>query len=352
MTTRILRNRAIRLVITTAMPLLAAAQDTASVVSFGGYLHNMQSLVSIPPEQHNLLLDNTLHNRINFTWYPVEVFELHAGVRTRLMVGETVKRMPANYQTGDKYLSWNWLTDTACVANTTLDRLYATLHFGQWQITLGRQRINWGQTYVWNPNDLFNTYSYFDVDYTERQGSDALRLSWYPSGTSQLDVAAKVNNRGLATVAACYRVNVWQTDIQVLAGIADEHDYALGTGWSTQVGGTGIKGEATCFWPVANAADTIGVLLITTGADYRCDNGLYLQAEVLYNSTNTQSLPEGLLTYYNTPAGAKNLSLAQWNLFGQVSWPATPLLQTRLAAMYLPDAAAFLLARLGVFPVR
>lgn len=49
MTTRILRNRAIRLVITTAMPLLAAAQDTASVVSFGGYLHNMQSLVSIPP---------------------------------------------------------------------------------------------------------------------------------------------------------------------------------------------------------------------------------------------------------------------------------------------------------------
>ena len=32
---------------------------------------------------------------------------------------------------------------------------------------------------VWNPNDLFNAFSFVDFDYEERPGSDALRIQKY-----------------------------------------------------------------------------------------------------------------------------------------------------------------------------
>ena len=56
-----------------------------------------------------------------------------------------------------------------------------------------RQRINWGQTLVWNPNDIFNAYSYFDFDYIERPGSDAIRLQYYPDYSSAIEMAVKAD---------------------------------------------------------------------------------------------------------------------------------------------------------------
>lgn len=318
------------------------AQEVREWYTFSGYLHDLQQVTSMPGAGSNLLLDNTLHNRLNVAVYPSRWLVLHLQMRNRFIVGESVKLVP-NYGAWIKEpsLSWNWLDDTAFVANTTLDRLYAQLQFGTVQFALGRQRINWGQTFVWNPNDLFNTYSFFEVDYSERQGSDAAKFSWYPSETSQLDVAAKLNRDGLATVAGYYRFNTLSTDIQVIAGIVDEHDYAMGGGWSTQVKGAGLRGEVTWFYPVQNTTDTSGIVLISLATDYRLSNSFYFQAELLYNSTPTDALPESFLTIYNEPQNAKNLSLAHWNLFGQISWEVTPLFSTTLAGMYLPDAAGY-----------
>jgi hypothetical protein len=55
---------------------------------------------------------------------------------------------------------------------------------GKWQFRVGRQRINWGVNLVWNPNDVFNSFSYFDFDYEERPGSDAVRVQYYTGTTS------------------------------------------------------------------------------------------------------------------------------------------------------------------------
>lgn len=319
-----------------------SSQDAPKWYTFSGYFHDLQQVTSLPGQGSNIMLDNTLHNRLNLAGYPVSWLSLYAQVRNRFIIGESVK-LVQNYGAlvKEPALSWNWLDDTAFVANTTIDRLYAQLQMGTLQIAVGRQRINWGQTFVWNPNDLFNTYSFFEVDYAERQGSDAARLSWYPTETSQLDVAGKINADGLATIAGNYRFNARSTDFQVIAGVVDEHDYALGGGWATQVKGAGVRGEATWFYPVQHTSDTLGIVLFCLAADYRMTDKLYLQAEVLYNSTPADVLPENFQDVYNEPQNAKNLSLAQWNLFGQLSWTVTPLLNTSLAGMYLPDVAGF-----------
>ena len=88
-------------------------------------------------------------------------------------------------------LSWNLLDEQSFFLNTTIDRLWVDLNYGKFQARIGRQRINWGQTLVWNPNDIFNVYSFFDFDYVERPGSDAIRLQYYPDSSSALNLQLK-----------------------------------------------------------------------------------------------------------------------------------------------------------------
>lgn len=70
------------------------------------------------------------------------------------------------------------------ILRTMIDRLWIDWAYKKWELRAGRQRINWGKTSVWNPNDLFNTFNYANFDYEEQAGSDAIKLSYYPSGMS------------------------------------------------------------------------------------------------------------------------------------------------------------------------
>lgn len=105
------------------------------------------------------------------------------------------------------------------VLNIAIDRLWLDFTHKNFQATLGRQRINWSQTFVWNPNDLFNTYSYFDFDYEEKPGSDAVRLQYFTSASSKAELLVKAGKDKKVTAAALYRFNKWKYDFQGLAGI-------------------------------------------------------------------------------------------------------------------------------------
>ena len=100
--------------------------------------------------------------------------------------------------------------------NRTIDRASAEYNGGKWDITLGRQRINWGINTVWTPNDIFNTFNYFDFDYEEeRPGSDAARVQYAftPSSTIELAVSpGKPANQNIGAVM--YRFNKWNYDFQ------------------------------------------------------------------------------------------------------------------------------------------
>src|SRR5210317_1168395 len=111
------------------------------------------------------------------------------------------------------YMNMTLLTDgklgdnTGYALTTTIDRLWLQFTFGNLEIIAGRQRINWGQTLVWNPNDIFNSYSYFEVDYPERPGSDALRFQYYTGDASTIEVAAKIDSAKQVTAAGYFRFN-------------------------------------------------------------------------------------------------------------------------------------------------
>jgi hypothetical protein len=328
------------------MPVLTHGQDTIPRNwSVNGYITNMQSFMF---QQWNgdWISDNLIHNRLNFKWYNI-INNLNATVelRNRFISGQSVQIVP-NYaglvdqNNGYLNLSGNVAKGKSYLFNVSVDRLYLDYTLGKVQVTAGRQRINWGQCVVWNPNDLFNTYSFFDFDYIEKPGCDAVRLQYYPTTTSTFEMAAKLDSAGKVTAAALYRFNKWSYDIQILGGLYNQEDYMIGAGWSGNLLKAAFRGEVSYFRPRTNFADTTGTLVFSLGADYTFSNSLMLQAEVLYNQLKGSG-NAGFINLYNMQLSAKRLSFTELSLLLQGSYPITPLFNVTLAGMFFPKIHGF-----------
>ncbi len=144
-------------------------------------------------------------------------------------------------------MSWNITSGTSYVLNTMIDRAYVDFTAGSLQVRAGRQRINWSQALVWNPNDLFNTYSFFDFDYVERPGSDAVRVTYSTGPSSAAEAVVKLNSENEVTAAALYRFSILNTDFQFLAGETDEELFTAGMGGSGAIGSLFNQGRSHSF---------------------------------------------------------------------------------------------------------
>jgi len=303
-----------------ALPLSATGQEKFSSFEFKGYLSNMQSAMFEDPNASIQL-------------------------RNRLMYGETLSLIPGYIDNIAKEdglfdLSFNLLSGESYVLNSAIDRIWFQYTTEGFSATVGRQRINWGQTFVWNANDVFNTYSYFDFDYEERPGADAVRLQFYPNYTSTIETAVKIDSAHRVTAAAMFRFNVFSYDIQLLAGILSEEDYLGGLGWSGNIGGAGFRGEATYFHPKQNFSDTSGMFMGSVGLDYTFPNTLMLQGEYLYSSKPYTSA-YGFIDYYGGPLTVKQLAFTEHSLFASGSYQITPLFYASLSGMYFPKLRGY-----------
>ena len=319
------------------------AQNDNSKVSLKGYVTSMQS-VMFQDIDENWIADNLLHNRLNAFWYPAENISASLQLRSRLIYGETLKYTPGYADNTAKTAGWidlsaNLASGDSYVLNTAVDRLWLQATTGRLVTTVGRQRINWGQNLVWNPNDIFNVYSYFDVDYPERPGSDAIRLQFYPNFTSTAELTAKADSGDNVTAAALYRFNKWNYDIQLLGGVLNSEDYVAGLGFSGNLKGAALRGELSWFRSIENFNDTSGYIMTSLGLDYAFQNSIMIQFEFLFSDLPVSM--EGFQEFYSGPLSVKNLSFTKYSVFAAVSYPVNPLLQGSLAGMYFPKIEGF-----------
>lgn len=316
-------------------PLFAKAQ------ALSGYVSGAPSLIFQQPAGE-AWWQCQVHNRLNFGRQLSEHWRVEAGLRNRLAWGSEAMVQPesAGFDAGWADLSWNWASGERALGNTSVDRLSAVFERGRWQLRLGRQRINWGQTLVWNPNDIFNTYSFFDFDYPERSGCDALRATFYHSATASSELAASVDRNGKATAALLHHWSWGSFDCQLMAGEQAQADAVLGGACTGDFGGVSCRGELTFFRPLEHFRDTATVVAASFGMDYTFAGSLMLQAEVLYNNVSGGSSGGGLLALYAAPLSAKHLSICDWSVFAQASCPVTPRLRAALSGVYFADAKA------------
>jgi hypothetical protein len=322
---------------------LVFPQENQKFITLSGYLSVMQS-VMFDSLSGPFINDNLIHNRLNFNGFVNEHITFAAEFRNRLFTGDMVKlgktysESIANDQ-GLADMSWNIINKQSFFLNTSIDRLWVDFNYGKFQARAGRQRINWGQTLVWNPNDIFNAYSFFDFDYVERPGSDAVRLQYYPGSSSAIELAIKSNYQDHITAAALYRFNKWGYDIQFLAGFADGKDIVAGTGWSGAIGSVSFRGEATWFQPGKRFSDTTGTGIFTIGFDKVFKNNSTVQVQLMY--CNKPLELTSFTTLYTGTLSTKNLAFSKFSSFVQFSYPFTPLLSASISGMWFPDLKGF-----------
>ena len=293
------------------------------------------------------LSSNILHNRLNFRWYATDNLTIAIEARNRIFSGQIVKQYPGykniiDYDNGFFDLSKNVINGNGWFLHSSIDRLSLDYTFGKWQVKAGRQRINWGINLVWNPNDIFNTFSYFDFDYEERPGTDALKIQYYVNETSAAEVVYKPG-KGLLkqAIAARYKFSEFNYDFQLLGGTAGD-DYFVGGGWAGDIKGGGFRGELSWFIPRNEYTESAEAFVASISADYTLKNSLYFHAGTLFNSHGLKGKAGGR-DFFNPDISVKMLSLAMFNIFSQVSYPFHPLISGNMSVIINPwDKSLFL----------
>ena len=246
-----------------------AQESNFSYTSYIEYLNNTWVTSGDIYKQHginNWLSQSEIYNRINLSYNPTNIIQVKIGLRNIFNFGPTIAAYNnifalaginynkiSTFDNGLLNLTYKIADNNSYILYSNFDRANISLTLNNFQVTVGRQRINWSINTVWNPNDIFNSYNYFEFNYPEKPGSDAILLQYYTGNFSSFQLAAKVGrvqnytSSGIhgvkkVTAALLYSFNEWNYDFQFFGG-AMEDDYTAGGGWSGSIGGAGFTGN-------------------------------------------------------------------------------------------------------------
>ncbi len=321
------------------------AQDRSIEIELSGYLKELGQL-SVDNTISNFHYDNTLHHRLESDWTLGEHFEFRADLRTLFLNGYSVRDTPGlkqYYERDPNYadLSWVWGSGDQYLLYSNIDRMHASYINGPFELHVGRQRLNWGRTYVWNPNDIFNTYAFLNFDYEERPGVDAISAQYSWSYASGVELGYRVaDSFEESVIGGMVRTSLGSYDLQVIAGHYLEYS-VLGAGWAGYIGSTGFKGEFSYFHPEDRFFEDTGHLTATAGLDYMLPNGLYLQGELLYNGGYQP--PQTPLQELVQPPSANDLFIARSGFFLNGSYQIHPLVSGNMGFLSSFDRSVFIL---------
>ena len=313
-----------------------------SNIELNGYLENLQT-VWAPKEIKQWIFSNSISNRVNFAWFASDAVTLNASLRSIFDYGQFLQIIPGyadivSKDNGYFNLTKKIASDKSYVLYSNLDRLNLIYSEGNIEIQLGRQRINLGKNLVWTPNDIFNASSFLNFDYVEKPGSDAVRIQYYTGIASSIQFAYKLNSKNKATAAGIVKINKWNYDFQLLAGVMED-DYVLGFGWAGQISSAGFSGELTYF--KNNQVSEHNVLVAALSGNYTFSNSLFIHGEFLYNSAGKTKNAGRLNNIFSLQYSAKNLSPSKFSVFGEASYPVTPLITANLSSIFNPNDKSF-----------
>lgn len=297
-------------------------------------------------------LDHLIHQRFNYEYRFTPQLRFNVGLRNRLMAGDSndIPGYAALIENDPGYfdLSFNWLDKNGLLGNTQFDRLYLDWSNQYWQVRLGRSRINWAMSTLWNPNDIFNSYSIYDFDYEERAGSDSILLKRKLNFASSFELVYTPNqDSDLDSLAGRYLFNYSSWDIQFIMG-KSHLDYILGTGVAGDLQGAGLRAEMTWFEPTQNNWDNGDELLLlesslvaTLEADYSffSQRNWMLRASVLYIS-NPQD-QDSAVKYLNLPLTARTLSFTSSTYYADFSFDINALNRLTFSSSYYDDGSYY-----------
>jgi hypothetical protein len=292
--------------------------------SFRGYLKYLSGF-NFDQSVYPIYYTGIIHHRLETNHKIGEWASFRFDVRNRMFHGYSVDDFGFYEDFLNRDGGWQDLTavpfaNQSVIFQSMIDRLQITARNGNFEMNVGRQRLNWGKSFVWSPNDLFNNYAFLDFDYEERPGTDAVQLGYAYGFASEFQIAFRPGqNSSEHTYAALWRTNIESIsyDIQLLMG-SYKNQFVLGSGWSGYVKNAGFSGELSIFEPFIKP-----IWVSSVGVDYQFSNGFYSRLEWLYNGGYQAQTSTNLLM----PPSPQNLFPSSQALYVNGSFSLTPLTQ-------------------------
>lgn len=280
--------------------------------------------------------DNLIHNRLNIKYEPLQGMKVSVDLRNRLIWGEHIKMLPSfskmlKNQHDFFDLQQAWVNNKAIILHTNVERINLRVQRPKWNLRLGRQRINWSMSTIWNPNDLFNAYNFLDIDYEERPGADAINYQYFLSSLSDIQLTYAKTRGKKDILALRYFLNTNAFDVQLLAALYRGAP-SFGLGWAGNIGEAGFRGELQHYF-LHNGFKAHTNISVET--DYAFENSWYVDAGFLYNSLGIDR-PVNNFNDVNLELSAENLMPAKWNFLCGFRKEITPLWSTNFSTIYSP----------------
>ena len=272
--------------------------------------------------------NHLIHNRINFKGYFGDNLSIGLELRNRVFFNDI-----PSIQGDDGLVNMSYfiVREDNFVFNSMIDRLWLKYQKDKIEISIGRQRVNWGVNTIWNNNDLFNAYNFIDFDYIERPGSDVVRFIYTGDNLSSFELVYMPNERKGYALAGLYKLNSFGYDFQLLAANYF-NDIVLGGGWAGNIKNAGFKGELSYFFDKENIENSLS---FSSSLDYSTKNGFYFLGSYLYNSNGMNE--SNFLSLININANVlspKNLMPSKHSYLLQVNKPISPPLNVSLNILY------------------
>lgn len=318
---------------------IASQAQAQSKFEFSGFWETLAIGVVDAPAP--VPVTGQVNARLDLRWYPTDSWEGYAAGRVLTTYGGIVESTPGygdvvTLDPGWLDLTYTLSTGDAHVAYVNLDRFSIQYTRGSLEVQAGRQRVNWGVNQVWNPNDIFNASSFFDITYAEKPGSDSMRVRYYTGPVSSAEAAVKVDFDNRVTAAGLFRTNTRGYDLQAFAGSV-QGAFGAGFGWSGQLGSAGFNGELSYFGSGGSGTVTDEQVITSVGGNYTFPSSLMLSAAFIYNSLGTTGPVGSNLILGSIFVDARTLSLARWNIMAAANYQLSPLIRLGLASVFNPN---------------
>jgi len=327
---RILKNKFFLFFLLIVCCIELQGQEKKTEFTLGGYITYLPSYLEFERSNEiDFQKNHLIHNRLNIRGYIKDNFSIGLELRNRVLFDE------GRFNDDDGYfdLSHYFVNDSKFKIHSMIDRIWLKYQKEKIEISIGRQRVNWGINTIWNSNDLFNAYNFIDFDYIERPGSDVVRFQYSGDDLSSLDIVYKPStNEESSVIAALYKINKMGYDFQFL--LADYYnDIALGGGWAGNIKNAGFKGEITYF--ISDESSEDNSTSLSTSIDYSFTNGIYILGSHLYNSngySDPQQFELGTIT--QNVLSPKNLMPSKNSYLIQASAFITPAINSSFTLLY------------------
>jgi hypothetical protein len=305
------------------------------------------------------LNDHLVHIRLNSHYYFTDNLNAALETRIRTYYGQSVEKIPGfksmtrhHYPLGD--LGWEFLNNKKLFGYAEIDRAYVDYQGQNFDLTLGRQRIAWGTSLVWNVIDLFNPMSILDFDYEERPGSDAVRFQYFTGPLSRFELAIAPHKKGkTSTWALMWASHLGEYDLYFLGGQKQQRNI-FGFAWAGYIKDAGFRGEfklsdppskglhlpAVTFLPQLGTNRHTNIQAVIS-FDYAFPNTFYIHSEAYYNR---DGVTRNASLYWGQTERVDMLSPSRWSLFQEFAYDLHPLVRADIFALFNPTDRSMLIA--------